>query len=216
MKLEQRTITNNLEVRQQDGKKGVIAGYGIVYGQRTQIYSDLYEIILPGAASEFLASEPDIRCCFNHDRNYILGRTKSGTLSVREDPNGVFYEVQVPDTQWARDLSANMERGDIDGSSFTFGVNPDGETVTKQADGTYLREIRKLAIVAELGPVTMPAYPTTTANVRSAQETYDSFTESLRTQDESDKIAAKRQTHELRNKFIFVDHIIRSERIETN
>ena len=211
MKLEQRTITNNLEVRQEEGKEGVIAGYGIVYGERTQIFSDLYEVILPGAASAYLANEPDVRCCFNHDRNYLLGRTKSGTLEVREDPNGVFYEVQIPGAQWARDLSASMARGDIDGSSFTFAVNPEDETVTKQADGTYLREIRKLAVVAELGPVTVPAYETTTANVRSAQETYDSFAEQLRAQTDSDEIASQRAL-ELRRKKL--DLITRSEQIE--
>ena len=214
MKLEQRTVSaDSLEVRAQ-GETRKISGLGIVYNQETRLWDDLYEVVRPGAATAILAGSPDVRSAFNHSRDHILGRTKSGTLELEETPEGVRYTVTPPDAQWAKDLMVSLERGDIDGSSFTFGVEPQDEKVTKRADGTYLREIFNLSALGEMGPVSYPAYETTTANVRSAQETYESFTEALRTQDASDKTAAKRQTHELRYKSMIVKHIMRSDNIE--
>lgn len=211
LKLEQRTVSaQSLEVRA-EGEARKISGLGIVYNAETRLYEDLYEVIRPGAATAVLAGEPDIRSAFNHSRDHILGRTKSGTLELEETPEGVRYTVLPPDASWARDLMASMERGDIDGSSFTFGVDPQDEKVTKRDDGTYLREIFRLSALGEMGPVTAPAYPTTTANVRSAQDIYDSTTASLRAQDDAVKTASQRAL-ELRNRKL--NHIIRSEQIE--
>ena len=211
MKLEKRTVSaQSLEVRSEgEGRK--ISGLGIVYGQETRLWDDLYEVIRPGAATAVLAGEPDIRSAFNHSGDHILGRTKSGTLELEETPEGVRYTVSPPDASWARDLINSMERGDIDGSSFTFGVEPQDEKVTKREDGTYLREIFRLSAIGEMGPVSYPAYETTTANVRSAQETYDSFAEQLRAQTDSDEIASQRA---LELRYRKLDHITRSDQSE--
>lgn len=204
MKLRKRMLElgqAQLEVRQsEEDAIPQITGYGIVYGQEVRIWDDLYEIIHPGAAARVLATNPDIRSAFNHSRDKILGRTKSGTLVLTEDTHGVAYTVTPPDAQWARDLMASISRGDIDGSSFTFGVNPQDEKITKREDGTYLREIFKFSVIGEMGPVSYPAYEGTSANVRSLQEEYDSFAEYLRAQEDSDEIAGYQRALELRKK----------------
>jgi len=189
-----------LEIRaEQEGKPKRISGYGIVYNRETQLYDDLYEVIRPGAASEFLSTNPDIKCCLNHNRDRIFGRTKNGTVKLEENSKGVKYTAKPPDAQWARDAIASIERGDIDGSSFTFAVLPQDEKVTKRSDGTYLREIFKLSRIGEMGPVTDPAYLDTTAEAR-AKEEYESLTASLRTQEQADEIADIMRTHGLRRK----------------
>jgi len=189
-----------LEIRaEQEGKEKRISGYGIVYDKETRLYSDLYEVIRPGAASKVLAGNPDIKCALNHDRRYLFGRTKSKTLTLTEDKKGVRYEAIPPDAQWARDAIASIERGDIDGSSFTFAVEPEHEKITKRKDGTYLREITELSRIGEMGPVTDPAYMDTTAEARAKAE-YESLTARLRTQDEADEIAEVKRTLDLRRK----------------
>lgn len=189
----------SLEVREENGQPQIV-GYGIVYGQRTQLWDDLWEVIHPGAATQFLANNPDIRCAFNHSRDHIFGRTKSGTLELVEDEFGVKYIVTPPEAQWCRDILESIRRGDIDGSSFTFGVEPQDEKVTKQADGTYLREIFKISVIGEIGPVSYPAYEGTTAQVRALKDEYDSFTEHLRAQEDSVKIAERQRALELRRR----------------
>jgi HK97 family phage prohead protease len=189
-----------LEIRaEQEGKEKRISGYGIVYDKETRLYSDLYEVIRPGAASKVLAGNPDIKCALNHDRRYLFGRTKSKTLTLTEDKKGVRYEAIPPDAQWARDAIASIERGDIDGSSFTFAVEPEHEKITKRKDGSYLREIIEISRIGEMGPVTDPAYMDTTAEARAKAE-YESLTARLRTQDEADEIAEVKRTLDLRRK----------------
>ena len=58
----------------------------------------------PGAFRRALAADPDVRALFNHDSNYVLGRTTNGTLRLAEDPRGLVAEFDAPDTQYARDL----------------------------------------------------------------------------------------------------------------
>ena len=200
-KLEMRTIpAEGLEIRaEQDGKEKKISGYGIVYDRETKLWGDMYEIIRPGAATKVLAAKPDIKCALNHNRSFLFGRTKSGTASITEDKKGVRYEAIPPDAQWARDAMASIERGDIDGSSFTFAVEPEHEKITKRKDGTYLREITELSRIGEMGPVTDPAYADTTAEARAKAE-YESLTARLRTQDEADEIAETKRTLDLRRK----------------
>lgn len=188
-----------LEVRTGgEGKEKTLTGYGIVYDKETRLYDDLYEVIRPGAASEVLAQNPDIKCALNHNLDYLFGRTKNNTVKIEEDAKGVRYTATPPDTQWARDALVSIERGDIDGSSFTFGVKPQDEKVTERKDGTYLREIFKFSRIGEMGPVTDPAYLDTTAEARAKAE-YDSLTAPLRTQDDAEKIATQR-TLEMRKR----------------
>lgn len=203
MKLRKRMLDleqSKLEIRSEQDAMPQIMGYGIVYGQETRIWDDLYEVIHPGAAKEILESNPDIRSAFNHSADKILGRTKSGTLILQEDAHGVRYEVIPPDAQWARDLMASIERGDIDGSSFTFGVNPQDEKITKRNDGTYLREIFRFSVIGEMGPVSYPAYEGTSTSVRSLQDEYDSFSEYLRAQENSVEIAERQRALAVRKR----------------
>lgn len=194
MKLSKRFIPqSDLELRNAEGEPKKISGYGIVYNRKTQIYDDLYEIIRPGAARKILEANSDIKCALNHDNRFLFGRTKSGTLQLEENQTGVKYTVTPPDTGWARDAMVSIERRDIDGSSFTFGVTSEGEKITKQKDGSYLREIFEFARIGEMGPVTDPAYITTTAELRSAQEEYEDLTADVETHDnEADKIESMR------------------------
>lgn len=204
MKMNFRTLpAEEMEIRaEQDGRERKLTGYGIVYNRETQLYDDLYEVIRPGAAREILGNNPDIRCCLNHDDAKIFGRTKSGTLALEENQRGVKYAAIPPDAQWARDALVSIDRRDIDGSSFTFAVNPKDEKITKRSDGTYLREIFKFSRIGEMGPVTRPAYEATTAELRTAKEEYESLTAGLRTQGEADEIAENQRTLELRKKLL--------------
>lgn len=200
-KLQERIIpAEGLEIRaEQDGKVKKVSGYGIVYNRETRLWDDMYEIIRPGAAKKALKGNPDIKCALNHNRTQLFGRSKSGTAVFVEDSKGVRYEATPPDAQWAKDAMASIERGDIDGSSFTFAVEPEHEKIIKRKDGTYLREIIEISRIGEMGPVTDPAYVDTTAEAR-AKEEYESLTARLRTQDEADEIAETQRTLDLRRK----------------
>lgn len=119
---------------------------------------------MPGAFRDRLAD--DVRALWQHDPLYVFGRTTSGTLELREDDTGLRYRVETPDAQWARDALASIRRGDVNQSSFAFAIT-DGAQWDLGEDGQVTRTITRVARLYDVSPVTFPAYPETSADVRS-------------------------------------------------
>jgi hypothetical protein len=150
-----------------DGEPPKIYGYAAVFNSLSEDLGGFYERIAPGAFTNTLKTE-DVRGLFNHDPNYVLGRTKSETLSLSEDDTGLAFSMDPPDTSWARDLLISIRRGDIDQMSFAFRTIRDRwEQVGDQVIRTLL-EVK----LYDVSPVTFPAYPQTSAQVRSQFEQF--------------------------------------------
>jgi len=137
-------------------------GYAALFNSWSQDLGGFREQIAPGAFAKSLPAD-DIRALLNHDPNYVLGRNRSGTLVLTEDDRGLHFEVTAPNTQWARDLYESVKRGDIDQCSFGFRVVRDDWRSADGIDERTLLEVR----LFDVSIVTYPAYPATSANVRS-------------------------------------------------
>jgi len=147
-----------------EGNEGRMVGHGAVFNQLSEDLGGFRELIMPGAFSDTL--EEDIRALFNHDPNLILGRTTSRTLRLREDTQGLRYEVDPPDTQYARDLKVSVDRGDVNESSFGFRAIKESWRHPDESNPLPTRILHKVRLF-DVGPVTFPAYPTTPVQVRS-------------------------------------------------
>lgn len=122
------------------------------------------EVIRRGAFRASLDSGADILALADHDPKAVLGRTRSGTLQLSEDTDGLAFTLQLPDTQAGRDLVALAERGDLGGCSFGFTVPAGGEHWNGDK-----RELRSVNL-AEVSIVSAwPAYANTTVALRSRQ-----------------------------------------------
>lgn len=162
-------MTKKLEVRMtpgpvMGGEGNTITGMASVYNSDSSDLGGFIERIAPGAFDASLASGGDVLCLFNHDPNQLLGRSASGTLKLRSMENGLEYSVEAPDTTLGRDVRTLLGRGDIFGSSFAFYA--DDTQWEQRSDGTYVRTVLK-ADLRDVSPVTCPAYPASTATVRS-------------------------------------------------
>lgn len=146
-----------------------LVGYAAVFDTETIIGGMFREVVKPGAFKKTIKDKADVRALFNHDSNIVLGRTKSGTLKLSEDERGLKVEVDLPDTQQARDLYKQIERGDIDQMSFGFNVVKDSWTRAQNENELPLRELRELRLF-DVSPVTFPAYATTEVQARSLVE----------------------------------------------
>ena len=159
---ERRTLTGDIEFRA--GSEGQIraGGYAARFDALSQNLGGFVERIAFGAFTKTI-QEADIRALFNHDSSLVLGRNRSGTLRLEEDSVGLAYEIDLPDTQVGRDVAAMLERGDVSGSSFGFGVISDewGETDS----GFPLRTLTQVAL-RDVGPVTFPAYTDASSALR--------------------------------------------------
>lgn len=140
-----------------DGRRA-IEGYAIRFNEPSEDLGGFIEYIAPGAVK----LDDDLRAFFDHQSQYVLGRSTVGTLETRTDDNGVWMKAYPPETQWANDLLTSIERGDISGMSFGFFLNDDA---WEKRDGKAVRTVTD-ADVFELSVVAMPAYPTTSAYAR--------------------------------------------------
>jgi len=176
------------EMRVEGDEQRKIVGYAAVFNRKSKDLGGFTEIIRPGAFRKAIEGA-DIKALFNHDPNYVLGRTTSGTLTLEENQKGLKFEINPPDTQVIRDLVlAPIERGDVSGCSFSFGIAKNGDKWSEQGE-TYLREITETSVVGDVGPVTSPAYPATSVSLRSAKEVYESHVATLQAQEEQLEIA---------------------------
>lgn len=159
---ERRAITGELRA---DTSTRRLTGYAALYNVETEIAGFFRERIAPGAFEDAVQTD-DVRALFNHDPNFVLGRTSSGTLQLSADHRGLRYDVEPPDTQWARDLMVSVDRGDVTQSSFGFVVPDGGDEWTREDGKLPLRTIRK-AQLYDVSPVTFPAYAETTVSARA-------------------------------------------------
>lgn len=148
-----------------DDKKIFLRGHAAVFDDLSQNLGGFREKIDPGAFDDVL--NDDVRAVFNHDPNFILGRTEAGTLKISTDAKGLVYEVELPDTSQGRDLAVSIERGDITQSSFRFSVEDDAWT--EDDDGRTVRTIKKVARLVDVSPVTYPAYLNADVGKRSLE-----------------------------------------------
>jgi len=137
-----------------------ITGYAAVFDQWADIGGWFKESVRKGAFKKTI-KENDIRALWNHNESYVLGRNRSQTLTMSEDDNGLWVEIDPVPATWADDLIKSMRRGDVNQMSFGFIVNK--EDVDVKANQRTLVDVT----LFDVSVVTFPAYPTTTAQVRS-------------------------------------------------
>lgn len=154
--------------RRGEGRPPLIRGHAAVFNKLSENLGGFREVIAPGAFDGVLGD--DVRALFNHDGSLILGRSTAGTLRVGIDSEGLTYEIDPPDTQYARDLLVSLERGDVRESSFGFRVAHGGDRWDENEDGVLIRTITRVARLFDVSPVTFPAYPDTDSTKRALDE----------------------------------------------
>lgn len=185
---ETRIIQSNFEIREAaDGQPTKIVGTAAIENIPTVLYEEtrdgvtyrMIEVIKPGAFDNVM--KDDVRALFNHNRDNILGRTTAGTLRIAMVGGRLNYEIDPPETTVAKDLMISMKRGDINQSSYGFEVGEDNRSV-KESKTEYIvtRSIGKFSKLHDVSPVTYPATPETTSEIRSQAESF--FTREIRTE----------------------------------
>jgi uncharacterized protein len=169
-KKETRTVDiTNIQTRAKENEPVKISGYAAVFNSRTSIGYWFDEIIAPGAFDKSIsAKNADIRALFNHDWHKVLGRTKAKTLTLSEDERGLYFEIELPNTSYARDLAESMERGDIDQCSFGFFVD-EGKERWDYSVEPALRTLEEVELY-EVSIVSLPAYEDTEASLVRSKE----------------------------------------------
>lgn len=144
-------------------------GYAAVFDSPSEPLPFI-ETIRPGAFKRTLNSGHEVRMFLNHNSDFVLGSTRSGTITLHEDERGLLVEGILPETSYGRDLAVLMQRGDVHSMSFGFSIPRNGDAWSDDGQSRELREV----ILHEVSIVTgFPAYPATEATVRSVDELVD-------------------------------------------
>lgn len=168
--LERRNF--NFEIRAEETEQGsIITGRPIIYNSRTNLgwYDEMIE---PGALTN--TDLTDVRFLVNHDINKIpLARSRrnngNSTMQLSVDNEGMAIRVllDTDNNGDARSLYSAVQRGDITGMSFMFGI--DGEEWENLESDHPFRRIKSISTVVEVSAVTFPAYESTEINARDKE-----------------------------------------------
>jgi uncharacterized protein len=153
---------------------GTVAGYAARYYRgdkmhQSQNLGGFVERLAPGCFDRCLKSGKDIRILYNHNADYLLGRTTNGTAKVISDLHGLHFSCKLPDTTYAKDARAVIARGDVRGCSFGFITDEDlwdNDGVDENGEQCAVRTVVH-ATVFECSPCGDPAYLATSVAARN-------------------------------------------------
>lgn len=143
-----------------------IEGYFAVFDSPYVLWDGASEIVKPGAFDGCLSG--DIRALINHDTSLVLGRTKAGTLTLRQDARGLWGSIRINQAdQDAVNLYSRVQRGDVDQCSFGFDIKR--ENFVDLGGGQFRWEIEEVDPLYEVSVCTFPAYTETSVSARQQQ-----------------------------------------------
>lgn len=151
--VEFRTSEIRAEIRKEENEKGkmVLRGYPILFNTPTTIHTifgdEITETILPTALDRTDLS--NVYLLVGHNPDNLIGRAGIN-MRLEKDETGLFFECEIPNTQYARDWYNLTEAGIVDGMSFGFrtGDQINWETMT-----------RTITDIVELYEITITPFP---------------------------------------------------------
>lgn len=160
---EVRGYNGGVVIEEREGSAPMITGYAAVYNSDSVDLGYFTEVIRPGAFRRAISEKQDVRALLDHDSGKIIARTKAGNLTLSEDENGLRVELAPIDTPDGKAALEWVRSGVVDGFSFGF------ETISDRwstRDGKNYRELLDVNLF-EVSLVAFPAYPGTSAGIRS-------------------------------------------------
>ena len=159
---ERRFVSAELRATNVAGKR-FIRGYAARYNSPTDAVVSkslgFQERCGKGCFARAIRERQDVRLLQNHDPNLLMSRTANGSLLLRDDDQGLWFEGSIPDTTAGSDLYAMIQSGLINQCSFSFIPKAD-RWGKDERTGMVTRELVDLDLL-DVSAVTFPCYTTT-------------------------------------------------------
>ena len=165
-----------IELEERSAASPLIKGVSPPFNSRSEDLGGFREVFAPTAFDKVVGrhrNDPrggiDVVALFDH-AGQPIGRTTNDTLKLAISDRGLNYSIDPPDTTLGRDILTLVRRGDLFGASFAFSLPAGrGESWNQEPDGTMVRTISEVENVWDISVVTRPAYPQSSAALRSLQ-----------------------------------------------
>lgn len=195
-----RSVKINTEIRatEGEGKKMILRGYPILFNTPTLIrswFDEWEETVAPNALDK--TELRDVYLFVGHNPDNVLGRAGKN-MRLEVDQTGLFFECELPNTQYARDWYNLVENGIVDGMS--FGFNCEGDTWTEPTETEKAkRTINNITKLWEITITPFPAYGEASVVAKNSQRSNDGEKTETESAD-TDKEAAEKARAELDEK----------------
>ena len=156
------------------------------------------EILHRGCISQELIDSSNIVFLYNHDYNQVIARANKGkgTLNIDLRDDGVYFDLEVPNTTMGNDLLENIRLGNITQCSFGFNyANEEGAYKDEKIGDVWYRNVYKIGELFDLSAVTYPAYDDTYVNARM-QERYKMEDKLKETEEIQKEVSSKEKVSE--------------------
>ena len=155
------------------------------------------EILHRGCITQELIDSSNIVFLYNHDYNQVIARANKGkgTLNIDLRDDGVYFDLEVPNTTMGNDLLENIRLGNITQCSFGFNyANEEGAYKDEKIGDVWYRNVYKIGELFDLSAVTYPAYDDTYVNARMQERSKmeDKLKETEKIQEEDEKMSDDR------------------------
>jgi HK97 family phage prohead protease len=165
-KPETRAIkSTRLEVRKSATGEMELKGTAIVFDSLSEDMG-FFEVVKYEAVQKSLARNSDVFCLWQHDSAQPLARTSTGQLELTLTRTGLDFVCTLPQSPLGQTAYQAVKDGTVDGVSFGFNIEPDGDNWITRPDGSLLRELLDINVI-ELSPVTFAAYSAPHVSTRS-------------------------------------------------
>lgn len=153
--LENRSYQTKLETRSNEDKTVSVKGTAIVF-DKDSVDMGFIERVERSALDN--VNLDDVMLVYGHDINNIIARTSAKTLNLTIDDIGLHFEGNIPDTMLGRDLTTNINNGNLQGNSFGFTIADDD---WEERDGQFFHIIKRIGELVEISLTPYPAYKDT-------------------------------------------------------
>lgn len=186
----------DIEIRKTEAVSTLVGK--IPFNSRSVNLGGFYEVIKPSAFRKTLKDGSRVVALRNHNDDQILGSTKSGTLRLTEEEDGLKCEVDLPSTQYASDLAEVVSRGDVNTMSFGFYAIQDDISMNGQNE--VIRDLLEVRLFEVSFGVVFPAYEETTTEVRKRISDYiEKRNEEMQIEENRDQPGATTDSEELQD-----------------
>ena len=194
----ERRLFSQTEIRLDKNNDRKVIGYASVFNSLSENLGGFREKISERAFDSVL--EDNVVALINHDMNFPLARTDNGSLQLSVDKKGLRYSFDVPEgLSYGNDLLINLKAGNISQSSFGFIVEEDS---WEREEGEHIRTIEKVGRLIDVSPVTIPAYPESSAQVSTLAQRNLSLQKEKHQYQKEEQDLHKRSLSEFRLKII--------------